>query len=471
MNPVLIGVSIYVGGQLLAGLLVSRRITTESEYLLAGRRLGYGLATFSIFATWFGAETCVGSAGAIYREGLSGGSADPFGYAACLLVMGLIFAAPLRRRQLTTLADLFRVRYSRGVERLAVLIMVPGSLIWAAAQIRAFGQVLAVLSDLETTLTITAAAAVAIVYTSFGGLFADALTDLIQGIALIFGLVVLLFAVTADAGGFAAAWRAVPPERLRPFGGEESTFLDTLEAWAIPICGSVLAQELISRVLATRSAAVARRACLLGGSVYLATALIPAFLGLVAAQQLPGLAEPEAVLPQLAERHLSTLQYSLFAGAIISAILSTVDSVLLVSASLVAHNVVIPLRPGLSEAAKVRVNRIGVILAGILAYVLALHGEGIRALVEAASAFGGAGIFVLGVFALFTRIGGRWSAAGALVTAALVHTVGTHVLGARQPYLTSLATATAVYLAVAVVEKARRGQESHNAGDETLCEP
>ena len=130
------------------GVYFARKGRSSVDYFLAGRNLGYPLAIFSIFATWFGAETCVGSAGAVYAEGLSGGSADPFGYALCLLLMGVVFAAPLWRRKLTTLADLFRERYSPGVERLAVLMMAPTSIMWAAAQIRAFGQVVAASSEI-----------------------------------------------------------------------------------------------------------------------------------------------------------------------------------------------------------------------------------------------------------------------------------------------------------------------------------
>ena len=110
VNWVLFGVFAYVVVQFLIGVAVSSRIKNESDYLLAGRSFGYGLATFSIFATWFGAETCIGAAGRFYKDGLSGGSADPFGYSACLLFMGLVFALPLYRRKLTTVADLFRER-------------------------------------------------------------------------------------------------------------------------------------------------------------------------------------------------------------------------------------------------------------------------------------------------------------------------------------------------------------------------
>src|SRR5690606_419394 len=152
--------------QLGIGVGVSRRIRTESDYLLAGRRLGYVLATFTIFATWFGAETVVGSAGVAYAGGISLAAAEPFGYGLCLLVMGAVFAVPLWRRRLTTLADLFRTRYSVSVERVAALILIPGSILWAAAQVRAFGTVLSAASTWNLELAIGLAAGFTILYTA-----------------------------------------------------------------------------------------------------------------------------------------------------------------------------------------------------------------------------------------------------------------------------------------------------------------
>ncbi|HLF24177.1 MAG TPA: hypothetical protein VI565_09680, partial [Burkholderiales bacterium] len=313
MSPVLIGIAAYILVQLLIGVLVSRRIKNESDYLLAGRKLGLGLSTFTIFATWFGAETCIGAAGSIYSEGLSGGSADPFGYGACLLLMGALFAMPLWRRGLTTFADLFRQRYSPSVERAVVLLIVPGSVMWAAAQIRAFGQVISASSNFEVEIAITLAALVVVVYTIYGGLLADAFTDLFQGIALIVGLVVLLVVVADSLGDIQTAAAAIPPERLRIFGGPETSALAVVERWAIPICGSVLAQELVARILAAQSPQVARRASLLGGGLYLAVGFIPVFLGLIGAQIIPELAEPEQLLARLAQQYLPTFLYIAFA--------------------------------------------------------------------------------------------------------------------------------------------------------------
>ncbi len=81
------------------------------------------------------------------------------------MVLGVTIAAPLWRKQYTTFGDLFRERYSPGVERLAVILMVPTSVLWAAAQIRAFGQVVSAASELEVSIAITAAAGFVIIYT------------------------------------------------------------------------------------------------------------------------------------------------------------------------------------------------------------------------------------------------------------------------------------------------------------------
>ena len=117
LNLLVAAIFAYVALQMLIGVLVSRSIRTEDDYLLAGRQLGPALATFSIFATWFGAETCVGSAGAVYQTGLSATRADPFGYALVIVILAAVFAGPLWRAQITTLGDLFRRRYSPRVEQ------------------------------------------------------------------------------------------------------------------------------------------------------------------------------------------------------------------------------------------------------------------------------------------------------------------------------------------------------------------
>lgn len=459
MSFSVVAIAAYVAVQLGIGWAVSRRIRTEDDYLLAGRRLGYGLATFTIFATWFGAETCVGAAGEIYSNGVAGGSADPFGYAACILLMGLFFARPLWRLGVTTLADLLRLRYSVKVERFSVAIMVPASLLWAGAQIRAFGQVLATASGWSAEAAIVVAATTVVLYTVWGGLLADAVTDTVQGVVLAVGLVAVAWGVASAVGGVSAGLAAVPPERFRLVDPARPA-LETVEAWAIPVLGSMLSQELAQRILASRSPEVARRSSFAACAVYLGVGLLPVFVGLVGPSLVPGLEDPEQLLPTLAREVLPRAAYVLFVGALVSAILSTADSTLLVAATLVSHNVVVPLRGDVDEARKVKIARAWVVVFGAIATVLALSSEGVHSLVEQASGFGSAGFVVVVVVGLFTGFGGQWAALASLAAGIVVWCAGSYVLAWKLPYLWSLAAALAAYGVVAPFDRGRRVEGS-----------
>nr|VFJ93037.1 MAG: Sodium:solute symporter family protein [Candidatus Kentron sp. LFY] len=114
----------YFALQLGVGVWASRQIHGQFDYLLAGRRPGLTLVTFSLFSTWFGTEAAMGSAAATAEKGLAGGHVDPFGYALCLIAMVLFLACQLRKRGYLTLGDFFRDRYGRSVEVLAVFILV-----------------------------------------------------------------------------------------------------------------------------------------------------------------------------------------------------------------------------------------------------------------------------------------------------------------------------------------------------------
>lgn len=437
------------------GLWVARRIQNESDYLLAGRQLGFWLATFSTYATWFGAETIVGSAGRAYNEGVSLGSAEPFGYGLCIALMGLIFAAPLWRRGLTTLADLYRARYSVPAERLAAVILIPSSILWSAAQIRAFGYVIEI-----STVTVTGDVAVAIAacftiaYTIVGGLMADAINDFIQGVVVALGLIIVFVAVLPHAGGLTEVGRVLSdPARVHPLPEGES-LLAVVERWAIPVLGSVLATELIGRVLGARSPEIARRSSYAAAAMYVGIGSIPLLIGLLGPTLAPDLADSEQLLPHVARTMLPTALYVLFAGALISAILSTVNSTLLVSAALLEHNIVVPVFRVSEERRKVLIARAGVMLFGVIAYVLAQRSEGVFELVEEASAFGSAGTLVTVCFGLFTGWGGARAAIATLL-AGIASYLAASVAGLTAPFLTSLLASLATYVLVAPLDRPR----------------
>lgn len=442
MTPVLAGILAYVGLQLLVGLWVSRRIASEDDFLVAGRKLGPALVGGSIFATWFGAETCVSASAQVYEGGLRTDSVEPFAYGVCLLITGLVFARPLWRAGVTTLADLLRRRFGPRTEQLACILLIPTSVLWAAAQVRAFGIVLASSSGLQLEWALALAAVIAVVYTVAGGLLADVYTDLLQAGVLVLGLVAVLVAVVSDAGGVDGAWALIDGARLSELAQQSPGWLGTAEAWAIPLCGSVVAQEVLSRSLAARSPGVARGALLQGGSVYLLVGLIPVTLGLLGPALLPELDDPEQMLPMLAAEHLSQWGYVLFAGALVSAILSTVDSSLLVASGFLSRNLLLAGRDNVSERTRLRTARGGVVLFGLLAWALAASAEGVFALVEEASGFGSAGILVVVVMALFGKAGGAPAALLSLLAGVTAWVIGAYVMtDATAPYLVSLGCA------------------------------
>jgi Na+/proline symporter len=453
MAPGLVAMLAYLALQLGVGIWISRRIKSESDYLLAGRSLGYTLATFSIFATWFGAETMVGSAGNAYRDGVSLGNAEPFGYGLCLILAGFVFAAPLWRRRLTTLADLFRQRFSVGVERLVALIMIPGSILWAAAQVRAFGHILSTSSTISPQLAIACAAGFTMLYTMFGGLLADATNDLIQSVVITVGLFVLLGGVLIELSQMSTLSETlgvIGPVSLLPSTGDSPFAI--AEEWAIPICGSVIAAELVGRIIATRTPTIAKRSSITAGVLYIIVGTIPLVIGLLGQRIVPTLGDAEQVIPAVAHALLPTFFFAIFAGSVVAAILSTVDSTLLVASGLMSHNILIPIFKVTSERSKVLMARAGVFAFGVVAYVQAIRAEGVFELVESASAFGSAGILVTAVFGLFTSLGGPFAALATLVGGLLVYLAATFG-GFAYPYLLSLGASLLTYVVVGTMER------------------
>jgi SSS family solute:Na+ symporter len=429
MSWELLGISLYVIGMIAMGFYFSKRIKTDDDYFLAGRNLGPWLTTFAIFATWFGAETCIGTAGAVYRGGLSGIHADPVGYTICLLIMGLFLAKALWNKKITTVPDLFRTRYSPATEKIAALIIIPGSIIWAGAQVRALGQIIHLTTDFGPMVAVTIAAAVVVTYTMAGGMFADAYGDFIQGIAIIVGMLLLFFAVLWNSGGPVSAFQSISPDKLN-FGDGKMMGLSLLgkfELWLVPILGSVLSQELVSRVVASKSEKVAYQSTLRAAGIYFFIGLIPVFIGLVGYTSFPHLRESEMLLPLIAKQHLNAFGYVIFIGSLVAAILSTVDTTLLASSALLSHNIIYPAFPELPEKRKILLARACTLFSGVFCYVIAYSSDSIMELIETASSLGGPSVLIVTLTALWEKRGTAFNAIFAMVMSVLTWAVG-HVM-------------------------------------------
>src|SRR5450830_840909 len=130
------------------GLYAATRVHNTRDFAIAGRSLPLYIVTATVFATWFGSETVLGIPATFLREGLGGVIADPFGSSICLILVGLFFARPLYRMQLLTIG-----------------------------------------------------ASTVLIYTMWGGMWSVAITDFIQMIIIVIGMLYIGWDVSQLAGG------------------------------------------------------------------------------------------------------------------------------------------------------------------------------------------------------------------------------------------------------------------------------
>jgi Na+/proline symporter len=405
--------ALYVLLQVAIGVWAGRGAKSETDYYLGGRGITFLPLSLSIFATWFGAETILGSAAAIAEGGLSGARAEPFGYAICLVLMALFVAGPIRRSNYVTISDFFRERFGKKAEIASAVVSVIISVIWAGAQLLAVAAILETVVGIPGYVTLLAAAGIVIVYCYYAGLKGDIATDVVQGIFLIIGIVILFLAVSGRAGGFDALIGSIKPEQLRLVAEGESIFA-RIDNWMIPVIGSLVTQEALTRFLAARSTRVAQSACLAAAALYLALGMLPVLIGLGGTHLGIEGAAGDNFIPAMALELLPNVLAIILVGALFSAILSTVDSNLLAVSSLVSINLMRKSHGRRSEKAQLQIARMTTVLAGLGALLVAFSGSNIYELLAMTSIFGQGGILVATMIGLRSNFGGASAALASL---------------------------------------------------------
>ncbi len=372
---IIAGLVVYLAIMLAIGLYASRRVEGSADFVVAGRRLGIWLSTGTLAATWFGGGLCIGAASAAYSGGFLAVIADPFGAALCLFLAGLFYVRALRRTGVMTVASFFTHRFSRSSGLLASVCTIPAYVGWVASLMVAFGRILQSLAGVEPTTAILLGAAVVLVYTFAGGMWAVTLTDFVQLTILIVGMVVLTPILLSDMGGWSAIAAKIPTERffLYPHDGDATAWFGYVRDWLVIGLGNLAGQDLIQRTLSSRDDNIAVRSAYYSGLIYVTIGFLPVLLGMAGAILLPDLADPDLVMMALAEHYLPTFALILFVGALVSALLSSADSALLAPASVVGWDILRHFRPKADERTCLIVSRIAVVLFGLFALALALH--------------------------------------------------------------------------------------------------
>jgi len=361
-------VAIYMAVMLLIGFWTSTKIKNTKDYIVAGSRMGWWLSIGTIFATWFGAETCMGSSRTAFEKGILGVIADPFGAGLCLILAGIFFAKFFHTLGIETIVDFFEQRYGRKVAWGMSLLYIPVYLGWIGGQLLAFGIILHSLTGMPVMPSVV------VIYTYAGGMWADAITDVVQMGAILIGFLVLFPVLVADLGGLAAIKAKIPAEFFYVAPHSSSTFdwLKYVEAWMIVGIGSLPAQDLLQRMMSPRSASMARWASITAGCLYVVIGLIPVLLGIFGRVALPE-SKGESILIDLSQKYLPLPLMALMVGALISAIMSTADSALLAPAGIIGRNILPYLKPDASEDLKLKCCKWSIPLVAVLSLMLALY--------------------------------------------------------------------------------------------------
>jgi SSS family solute:Na+ symporter len=429
MNATLITfVVLYLLGTLGLGLWAGTRIKNTSDFAIAGRSLPLIMVVTTTFATWFGAETVMGSPAKFVQGGLGSLIEDPFGAGMCLILVGMFFATKLYKLNLLTIGDYYRERFGKGIEVFCSVAIILSYLGWVAAQITALGLVFSVLTNgaMSETVGMIVGTLAVLVYVVVGGFLAVAITDFIQMIVLVIGLTIIAFFAADLAGGAgpvlamaskADLWKVLPPANFTDI----AMFIG---AGVTMMFGSIPQQDVYQRVMSAKNAPTARAGAIIGGVSYILFAFVPMFIVacavIVMGDNAMALAKSDyqRLLPTFVMSKMPLAMQILFFGALLSAIKSTSSATLLAPSTSFVENILKNLRPEMNDKQSLFAMRCTIVVFAllVLAYAIAMKGTSIYELVSSAYQVTLVGAFVPLLAGLYWK---RATTQGAILSVAL----------------------------------------------------
>ena len=412
----LASIIVYLVLTVLIGYWASRKVTTSGDFMLAGRSLPLFLSSSALFATWFGSETIFGASSEFLKGGLYAVIEDPFGAALCLVLFGLFFARKLYNMNLLTLGDFFKVRFGKRIELVAGVFIVPSYVGYIAAQLVAMGLILSVVTGMAVWQGVIASAVVVTFYTYIGGMWAISITDFVQSVIIIVGLLVVAILLSGKAGGVGTVLNNAQPGTFRFFPQSSGTEIITwIAAWSVLGLGSIPSQDVFQRVMSSNSVNTAVRSCFIAAGLYLTVAMLPLFISLCVRHLYPEFTQGDTqlALPGMILAHTNMPVQILFFGSLLSAIMSTTSSAILAPAAIFSENLVKPLaRHRFTDKHFLAITRFAVLGFAVIATVVACLRTNIYELVGESSILSLVSLFAPMLLGLYWK---RASSAGALL--------------------------------------------------------
>ncbi|MDX1499322.1 MAG: sodium/proline symporter [Woeseiaceae bacterium] len=378
---------VYLG--LLAGFAIwSRREThTLAGYYLAGRKLPYWVVAFSTNATGESGWLLLGLTGMGYAVGAQ----------AYWVVVGEVVGVGLswllvsrRLKRLgdetdsITVPDVLSARFAdrwhliRGIAVVIILVMVTA---YVSAQMIATGKAIGSFTPLDQATGIIVGAVIIIGYTFVGGYKAVSYTDVLQGVLMLAGLVFVPLVAIASAGGWDAIVARLP--------ADEPGFLDMfsvgaggIEGWVVivsflgiglPFLG---VPQLLVRYMSARDDRELKRARWVSVGVMLFFGIGAVTAGIAGRALFPDLPDQETIFPVLSRELFPPLITGLLLVIVLSAIMSTVDSLLLLASSAVVRDTVQRIFGSAKTDSQLSdYGKIVTLVVGVLGIVLAFQVE------------------------------------------------------------------------------------------------
>jgi len=373
-------ISMMVFYALVYYVAISTSIAASKDHILASRSMPLWIGVFTMSATWVGGGFINGTAEYTYSAGLIWVQA-PWGYALSLIVGGLFFVRPMREGNYTTLLDPLEHRFGRKLNRLFFIPALLGDLFWTSAILVALGTTFGAILGLDTETSIVLSGIVVILYTSVGGLWSVAVSDIIQLTVLLIGLTLVVWAAldswphlqSIHAGyveSFGAKAKWWPTENV--LGASTALWWDSA---LLLILGGIPWQVYFQRVLASKDTRTAIRLSVFAGVVCLLAAVPPVIIGMIAhvtdwaAMGLPAPENASTVLPHVIKYLTNPIVATVGLGAIAAAVMSSADSSILASSTLTVWNVL----PGDQPEKRTKWLRQVIWVVGVCTILLALR--------------------------------------------------------------------------------------------------
>ncbi|GAJ97324.1 LOW QUALITY PROTEIN: pantothenate:Na+ symporter [Geomicrobium sp. JCM 19055] len=349
---VMIPLIIFLAIVFVVGFWSSKTVYAKSnfmqEYFLGSRELGGLILAMTMIATYGSASSFVGGPGVAYTEGLGwvllSMAQVATGYFV-LLILGKKFAIMARRYNAVTLVDYMKVRYdnSKAVVILSALSIIIFLFAAMTAQWVGGARLIEAITGLSYTTALFVFAAAVLVYVIIGGFRAIAVTDMIQGLIMFVGTLILLVATVIAGGGMQNIMTELAQENemlLTPFGHDGSlTPLYVSSFWILVGVGVVGLPQIAVRAMSYKDSRAMHRALIVGTIVVAFMMFGMHLAGVLARPILPGIDEPDTVMPTLAMTVLPAWLAGVVLAAPMAAIMSTVDALLLMVSSAVVKDV------------------------------------------------------------------------------------------------------------------------------------